>query len=183
MKVKTRGYRITNVRAVDNLLSKFNWISSLPVFRHKVTVRLDDYDTWDIPSTLGPVIVPLLKQFKETTHGAPFVDDEDVPEHLRSTSAKPKENEWDADEFHFDRWNYVLNEMITAFEYSVEDCHDRHSSGTIDFSFEKQPNGNSLMVHGPNHTYKVDYDAVKAEENRAAQGRYLFAKYYLNLWD
>jgi acetylornithine/succinyldiaminopimelate/putrescine aminotransferase len=39
----------------------------------------------------------MLKQLQETKHGAPLVDDEDVPEHLRSTTAPPRENEWDVD--------------------------------------------------------------------------------------
>ncbi len=41
--------------------------------------------------TLSHIVVPMLKQLKETKHGAPFVDDEDVPEELKSTSAPPKE--------------------------------------------------------------------------------------------
>ena len=50
--------------------------------------------------TLAMIIVPMLKQLKETKHGAPFVDDEDVPEELKSTSAPAKENDWDTDDNH-----------------------------------------------------------------------------------
>jgi hypothetical protein len=58
----------------------------------------------------------MLKQLKETKHGAPFVDDEDVPEELKSTSAPPKKDDWDVDDNHFKRWDYVMDEMIYAFE-------------------------------------------------------------------
>jgi hypothetical protein len=36
-----------------------------------------------------------VETIKKDKHGAPFVDDEDVPEELKSTSAPPKENEYD----------------------------------------------------------------------------------------
>jgi glutamate-1-semialdehyde aminotransferase len=58
----------------------------------------------------------MLKQLKENKHGAPFTDDEDVPEHLRSTTAEPKENEWDTDSNHFLRWDWIMDEMITGFK-------------------------------------------------------------------
>ena len=79
-------------------------------------VKIDRWDTWSMDYSLSHIVVPMLKQLKETKHGSPFVDDEDVPEELKSTSAPPKENEWDTDENHFKRWDWALNEMIWAFE-------------------------------------------------------------------
>ena len=54
---------------------------------NNVSVRIDDHDTWDAGRTMAHIIVPLLKQLKETKHGSPFVDDVDVPEELKSTSS------------------------------------------------------------------------------------------------
>jgi len=51
----------------------------------KISVRIDKYDTWSMDITLAHIIVPMLKQLKETKHGAPDVSDEDVPQHLRRT--------------------------------------------------------------------------------------------------
>ena len=68
-------------------------------------VKIDRWDTWSMDYTLSHIIVPMLKQLKETKHGAPFTDDEDAPEELKSTSAPPKENDWDTDENHFKRWD------------------------------------------------------------------------------
>ena len=76
-------------------------------------VKIDRWDTWSMDYSLSFIVVPMLKQLKETKHGAPFVDDEDVPEELKSTSAPPKENDYDTDENHFKRWDWALNETVS----------------------------------------------------------------------
>lgn len=86
----------------------------------KIEVRIDAYDVWNMDHTLALIILPMLKQLKESKMGAPFVDDEDVPEELKTTTASPKENEWDTDENWFKRWDFVLDEMIFAFSYHVD---------------------------------------------------------------
>lgn len=87
----------------------------------KIKIRIDPWDTWSMDHTLSLIILPMLKQLKETKHGGPFVDDEDVPEHLRSTAAPPKKDEYDVDDNHFKRWDYVLDEMIFSFTSEVDD--------------------------------------------------------------
>ena len=82
------------------------WIESKR--SRKIKVRIDRWDTWSMDHTLSYIVLPMLKQLNKTKHGAPFVDDEDVPEYLRSTAAEPKENEWDTDSNHFLRWNASL---------------------------------------------------------------------------
>lgn len=103
--------------------------------KHKY-VHIDYWDTWSMDITLAPIIHPMLIQLKKTQHGAPYTDDDDVPEELRSTSARPKENEWDTDEFHFERWDWILDEMIFAFDQKIKDeweaneeLHKRISNG------------------------------------------------------
>jgi hypothetical protein len=149
-------------------------------------IKIDKWDTWSMDSTLAQIILPMLKQLKDTKHGAPFVDDEDVPEELRSTSAPPKENEYDTDENHFKRWDWVLDEMIQAFECKVnEDWEEQYSTGECNYIFVKEesdPNF-SRMVEGPNHTRKTDWDALKAHSKRNKNGYRLFGKYYEGLWD
>ncbi len=61
-------------------------------------VKIDKWDTWSMDHTLSIIVLPMLKQLQETKHGSPLIDDEDVPENLRSTAAPPKENEWDTDD-------------------------------------------------------------------------------------
>ena len=43
-------------------------------------VKIDRWDTWSMDHTLGMIALPMLRQLKATKHGAPLVDDEDVPE-------------------------------------------------------------------------------------------------------
>ena len=140
--------------------------------------------------TLALIIVPMLKQLKARQHGAPNVDDEDVPENLRSINAKPKED-WEVDEFHFDRWNYVMDEMLFAFEHIADDSwQDQFHSGKIDLKWicinpEETDKEKHLWEtkEGLNHTFKVDKDGLDAYNKRIDNGLRLFGKYYRNLWD
>lgn len=160
----------------------------------KIKVKIDYYDTWSMDHTLAPIILPMLKQLQATKQGAPFVDDEDVPEELRSTSAPPKENEWDTDGNHFKRWDWVLDEMIQAFECKVNDnWEDVYWTGewgdTIwedsgkDFHnpITDKVEKTYTMMHTGNR--KCDWDALKAHQIRNANGFRLFGKYYEALWD
>jgi hypothetical protein len=155
-------------------------------------VKIDRYDTWSMDHTLADIILPMLQQLKNSKHGAPNVDDRDVPKGLglRSTEAPPKENEWDTDGNWFKRWDWVLSEMIFAFEHKVDDSwQDAFSSGVIDWKSEAcdwYENGKPKMfkmVDGPNHTYKCDYEGMRRVEKRIQNGFVLFGKYYQNLWD
>ena len=129
--------------------------------QQKRKIRIDPWDTWDMDSTLADIIFPMLKQLQKEKHGAPCVKDVDVPEHLRSTTAKPKKNEWDIDEFHFDRWDYVLNEMIWAFEQLNNPAYD-------DVYYTDTG---------------IDKEKMNEIEDRISNGLILFGKYYRSLWD
>jgi hypothetical protein len=153
-------------------------------------VKIDRWDTWSMDHTLALIVLPMLRQLKADKHGAPNVDDEDVPEglNLRSTEAPAKENEWDVDENHFRRWDWVLDEMIQAFECKNNDnWEEQYSTGVSDYQFVKEPHDKfgtvSRMVDGPNHTRKTDWEALKAHEARNKNGYRLFGKYYEALWD
>lgn len=157
-------------------------------------IKIDRWDSWSMDHTLSPVILPMLRQLKATKHGSPFVDDEDVPEHLRSTSAPPRENEWDTDDYHHDRWDWVMGEMIFAFECKVDDSwEDAYRSGEHDIKWiPVDADGNEVprgehryfqMGHGPNNTYQCDYDGMRKVEERIQNGFRLFGKYYQALWD
>lgn len=150
----------------------------------KVSVRIDPWDTWSVDGTLAHIILPMLRQLQDTKHGAPHVEDEDVPEHLRSTNAPPKKEEWDTDGLFFDRWDWVLDEMIFAFECKLDDSwQDEFRSGKYDIYFEKLPDGLYGMKHGPNHTAKTDWEGMDAVQKRISNGFRLFGKYYEGLWD
>lgn len=165
------------------IIHKFlGWIDSKK--KRKIKVRIDKWDTWSADYTLAHIILPMLKQLKETTHGSPFVDDDDVPENLKSTSAPPKENEWDTDEHHHARWEWALSEMIFAFEKKLdEDWEQEFRSGEHDLRWVKLENGMFQMVKGENDTAEFDEEGYNKVKARITNGFRLFGKYYENLWD
>ena len=169
----------------DTLLSRFlTWIHSKQ--KRTIKVQIDRWDTWSMDHTLGYIVLPMLKQLKATKHGSPFVDDKDVPAELRSTAAPPKENDYDTDENHFKRWDWVLDEMIFAFETkagSLEDWEDQFHTGEHDIQWKKLEGGNSEMIRGPNDTSKYDMKGRKAYQKRISNGFRLFGKYFESLWD
>lgn len=149
-----------------------------------VYVRIDRWDTWNMDNTLAHIILPMLRQLKATKHGSPLVDDEDVPEHLRSTAAPPKENEWDTDENHHLRWDWALDEMIFAFENKLDDSwEEQFQTGNIDFMLKKTENGYSELFRTADDTSKIDWEGRKAYQARISNGFRLFGKYYEALWD
>ena len=157
-------------------------------------VKIDKWDTWSMDHTLAQIVLPMLKQLKEKKHGAPFVDDEDVPEELKSTAAPAKENDWDTDENHFLRWDWAMSEMIFAFECKVDNSwEEAFRSGEHDIKWipvdkdgNEVPKGEhkfTQMGKGPKDTYKCDYEGMKVVETRIQNGFRLFGKYYQGLWD
>ena len=159
----------------DSWLTKFcNWVETKR--KRKIKVKLHEYDTWSMDSTLSHIIHPMLIQLKATAHGSGFVDDEDVPEHLRSTAAPPKENEWDNDEHFFKRWDWCLDEMIWAFgelanDKPGEDAFFDHSESREIKDFEE-----SIKK------LKVDREGLDAYQARMSNAFRLFGKYYQGLW-
>jgi hypothetical protein len=156
------------------------------------TVVIDDCDTWNLDHSLALIIAPALKQLKEKKQGAPFVHNEDVPKFLRATEEEIK-GHWDGgdtDEHYFDRWDYVMDEMIFAFESKLEDWEEQFMSGENDVDFKEIPDkkdneGEPLfeMVYGPNHTRKSNIEGMKKYSDRINKGFQLFGKYYNGLWD
>lgn len=136
-----------------------------PKENRKVSIEIDDYDTWNMDCTLALVILPMLKQLKEQKAGAPYVDNEDVPEEFRTEDPE--------DEIWFDRWDWALNEMIWAFEHIADDdWQDEFLGELVD-----DPNG--LMGYS---VINYDYEALDAAEERIRRGTTLFGKYYMALW-
>ena len=142
----------------------------------QIEITIDEYDTWSMDHTLSLLIVPMLKQLKATKHGAPHVDDEYVPEHLRSTAAPPKENEWDIDNNHFIRWDYVLDEMIWA----MEQIADGDSTSQFYDHSEVIEEANIMEQIA---AIKCDHVALDAHNKRIANGTKLFGIFFQSLWD
>ena len=146
--------------AIQSVYNVFNWIW-FDRRKQKVKIRIDRQDTWSMDHTLAPIILPMLVQLKATKHGAPMVDMKDVPKELRPKKQdvlKYKELGETDDKF-FERWEWVLAEMIYAF-----DCKANKDDVYMRFDID-------------------DRDGVKAEQERISNGFRLFGTYYESLWD
>jgi len=165
-------------------LYKFlSWIHSKK--ERTIKVHIDRWDTWSMDDTLAHIILPMLKQLKETKHGAPYVDPKDVPKELhgKKLTKKQKDN-GEVDDKHFERWDWVLDEMIFAFDSKVNDgWEEQFETGEYDLQWKKLEGGMSEMVRGPNDTREYDWEGRKAYQERISNGFRLFGTYFENLWD
>jgi hypothetical protein len=192
------------IEKLSNFLNPFSvaWHNFLDFVHPRINyVKIDRYDTWSMDHTLADIILPMLKQMKATKHGSPTVDDDDIPDHLRGTTTE----DWDA-QHTFDfyrehqiqegerdihaRWEWVLDEMIFAFEHYVDDTwEEAFRSGEHDMIHvpcEWYEDGRPKLYSiekGPNDTYVCDYEGMNKVYKRMENGFCLFGKYYRGLWD
>lgn len=176
--------------------------------KRKIKVRIDPEDTWSMDNTLAHIIVPMLHQLKASKHGSPFVDDKDLPAHLKLSKRERKvfdeghwnkklkttEEEQDAanKKFHAG-WEWIIDEMIFAFESELTDWEDQFQSGEhdhvsvpVDAEGNEVPSSDAKYFRwdkGPNDTFKIDWAARDAYAARRQNGFRLFGKYYQSLWD
>lgn len=157
----------------------------------KIKVHIDNYDVWSADNTLALVIHPTLVKLKEVQQGACHVDPSDVPESLRPTE-EPNDQNGYVDNTHFDRWTYVLDEMIWAFEQCGKDDRGdsqfHHNSGQLELIYTPLEGGGSSVGFNQQKDpakpkYWVDKEGKKLHYDRISNGLRLFAKYYFSLWD
>lgn len=169
------------------------WVESKK--KRKVKIHIDYWDTWNMDSTLSPIILLMLKQLKETKHGSGFVDLEDVPEHLRYTETEEYEAQLTFD-FYTDentkkidcdihtRYEWLLDELIWTFEQTSNDNWESQfwiEEPVIDLTekdTDEKPNPLTWKVKG-----KFDYIGFKKHQERIDNGLKLFGKYFQTLWD
>lgn len=195
-------------KVLEKVANALDWFYSVTINKYfawkdrKIKVKIHHYDTWGMDNTLSYIILPMLKQLKATKHGSPFVDQEDLPEHLRLTEREMKVNDeghWNgelnateeemkaANDKFFSQWNWVLDQMIWSFEQEI--CEDADYKNYYDpykpeELLEEETFPDSLfnkefrMKMG-----KFNSDKYKAYQERKQLGFTLFGKYYQALWD
>jgi len=143
-------------------------------------VHIDEWDTWNMAETLALIITPMLKQLKETKHGSPYVNPDDVPAELRPIEI----DEYGTDDTHHERWDWVMDEMIWAMEQLNTDWESQYWTGEFDMQWkEPDENGMSEMYEGPNHTAECDWEGRSKHDERIDNGLRLFGTYFRGLWD
>lgn len=135
--------------------SFLEWIDSWR--KRKVKIKIHNYDIWNLDRTLGLIILPALLKLKEDKSGVPNVSNEDVPDYLKT-------NEEDYD-FYAKKWNYVLDEIIFAFQSQNENWISKYTNGNIE-----------------DDTFQVDVEEKRKYQERISNGFRLFGKYYESLW-
>ena len=172
------------------------WIESK---RHRtVKVKIHDYDSWNVDSTLSVIILPLLKQLQKTKHGSSLVKLEDVPEYMRTTTTE----DYDAQSsFKFydavdtdnlkhnihDRWNWVLSEIIWAFEQIQpdNDWEDQYwiTHPKLDLTDYPEDEGKDVIPVRWKVKGECDWIGMEKHLERISNGLRLFGVYYRSLWD
>jgi hypothetical protein len=167
---------------IKPLVKLCEWVESKRT--RTIKVKIHDYDTWNMDNTLAHIILPMLKQLREHKHGAPFVDLEDVPEHLHPSEPG---NEFVTDEKHFERWEWALGEMIFAFESNFNDWEEQFWKVKPEIDWDalsqKIMDEDKLVEMKWKARGECDWDGMKAYHTRISNGFRLFGKYYESLWD
>jgi len=164
-----------------------NWIDNKTT--RKVQIRIDNYDVWNLGDTLGMIALPMLYEFKkqaaEGIGGAPHVDDKDVPEYLRSTAAPPlteeEQNYGNVDKLFHQRWDWVLNEMIWAFEQMNDPDSDSQFHTDADPKKPRMEDG--IPFEESIRRGKFDREGYQKFYERKRNGLRLFGEYLETLWN
>lgn len=143
--------------------------------KRTIKVRIDPYDVWSFDHTLSMIIYPALVKLKEQKHGYFLVDDDDVPEELRSHNGTiDKDYNWDS--LAEARCNYLFDELIWTFKQISSDNDEEEF---YDHSEMNLKDDITLQIK----QLKVDREGLQKHWDRIKNGTRLFGKYYQNLWD
>ena len=165
------------------------WLESKK--KRKIKVRLDPYDTWSLDNTLAYIILPGLKQLRDTSQSFGYIEDSDAPPEMCKAIAEDQEDFYDSNAHK--RWVWALNEMIFAFECKINDDWDEQfwsgEWGKAEFedAGEELIDGEMVKLSKPlasmMGTRTCDWEGRQKMQDRISNGFRLFGKYYEALWD
>jgi hypothetical protein len=116
----------------------------------KIVVKLDKWDSWSAYVTLAHVIHPVLLQLQEEKQGSPEVDLSDVPESLHPPEDFDRRDIHKSDINLHNRWDYVISEMIWAFDQV------RNDEDFIDNEVSRNRMYNGLRLFGKYYLHLWD---------------------------
>lgn len=151
-------------------------------------IEIHKYDTWSMDNTLSHIILPMLKQLKESQHGAPS----GMPSFKYTSNQAQKsfdfykEGDDLSSETGFKEWEEIMDKMIWSFQMEVDDVQPMEL-----YCIKRDPRSFEEQLGEPDEegnrewrsTSDYDWGAVRAWEKRKQEGFDLFGKYYQNLWD
>ena len=139
--------------------------------------------------TLALIILPMLKQLKETKHGAPG----DMIEFDQTTNTSSQESfdfykegdqaAWDAGH---KRWDGILDDIIWSFEQILDEDWDEQYWKTkpeLDMNDYPEDEGKITFPVRWKVEGECDWAGRQKHSEKIQHGFDLFGKYYQNLWD
>ncbi len=137
--------------------------------KRKISVRIDEYDTWNMDHTLAHIIVPMLVQLKKTKHGTPnemfseeysiilgmndyWVEQKNGPLHKKIVQLEKEA---------IKKWNDTISKMIKSFKEL------RSGYKGEEKFYGKRP----------------DRDGYAEYHRKLQEGLTLFGEHYRSLWD
>lgn len=143
---------------IGHMLESMGWLNYIckkiyDFNQQKVRIRIDKYDTWSMDGTLALIMLPMLKQLRDTKHGSPcdmlgFQQTSNSAQHCFDFYAEGDDL---ADQAGHQQWVDIIDQMIWSFEQIVDD------------------------------NYYINFD--RQYHQKIQTGLELFGRYYLNLWD
>ena len=169
-------------RPVTHLYKLLSWIESKK--KRRIDIRIDNYDTWGTDTTLSHIIIPLLKQLRDTTHGYPADFMNDKSDFTDQLFFEGEGFEYPEDSG-FEKWKETIDKMIWAFEQVIDyNWEDQYRSGNIEFDCVPcEDSDNWELVKGDGDTSEADYDGMRKHQERMQEGFELFGKHFRSLWD
>ncbi len=158
---------------MQSVYNVFNWVW-FDRRKRKINVHIDRWDTWSMDNTIAHIILPMLVQLKRDKHCAPNVSNADVPKELRASKKQIKSyGKGKTDTKYFKRWDWILDEMIWAFN---QKCRDDWESDYYNYEEDDTAQFGLKLVW-------EDREGQNAHQLRMSNGFRLFGVYFENLWD
>jgi hypothetical protein len=163
-----------------------NWLYSKN--QRKIKIRIDKYDTWGMDHTLALIILPMLKQLKETKHGSPG----DMPAFDQTSNSAQGSFEFyaEGDDASWDeghkQWEVILDEMIWAFEQLVaDDWEDQYWKIKPELDMADYPEDEGKVTVPVRWKVKgeCDWEGMRKHQERITAALTNFGRYFEGLWD
>lgn len=169
------------------LLKLCTWIDNKR--KRTIKVRIDKFDTWSMDGTLSIIILPLLKQLRDTKHGSPgsmpaFSQTSEHSQYCFDFYEDGNAAAWEAGH---EQWKQILDEMIWAFEQLQPDVdwEDQFWRVHPQIDLSKHPEDEGKETTPLRWTVKgdCDWEGMKRYGERIQAGLELFGKHFSDLWD
>ena len=164
----------------------------------RVSIEVDNFDTWSMEHTVALLVLPMLIQLKNTMHGVPgsFVNDEVEDYYAQKVFDFMQEDKDEVFVQGVKRWNDTLDKMIWSFQQlALDDDYDskyHHGKMKTDWVPSEHKILNPVtgkmertfeMIDLNPHEHWSDYVGHEMHNARIQEGLELFGKHLRDLWD